>query len=366
MAEKHGISTKNRALRTIANFTFDSSRMEWRGHGLIGGPEFLVDSIVVYLMSDGSSAVYDPYKNDIWGGMDKSILLLRPSAYVFDPGQVWDGLKSEEGKWLCNGLVRDWATWQNKGGEVFEFLKRILKILSPSTEDVIVPGELTRVDLNDVRDIPTIKMPYEGEVPVIHASSGIRRILSLAYLMVWAWEEHKHAAKLTRSPLTKNICVLVDEIDAHLHPAWQRKIVPSLMELKSVLPPEVNLQIIGSTHSPLVMASLEPLFDKKTDAWFDLDLVGENGHRKVKLTKREFEILGDASEWLTSEAFDMDSTVSLEAEKLLKEAESAMESPDFNLEKAKSLHERLLKVLPSDDTFFTRWRVIGKKNGWWK
>ncbi len=265
-----------------------------------------------------------------------------------------------------HGLIRDWATWQNKGGEAFEFLKKVLRILSPSKEDVIVPGELTRVSLDDVRDIPSIKMPYDGEVAVTHASSGIRRILSFAYLMVWAWQEHQLAAKLTRQPIKHTFRVLIDEIDAHLHPAWQRKIVPSLMELKSIFPDEVNFQIIGSTHSPLVMSSLEPLFDAKTDAWFDLDLVGENGHRKVELTKREFEILGDASEWLTSEAFDMDSTVSLKAEELLKKAESAMELPDFNYEKAKELHDELVKLLPADDTFFMRWRMIGKQKGWWK
>jgi hypothetical protein len=52
------------------------------------------------------------------------------------------------------------------------------------------------------------------------------------------------------------------------------------------------------------MASLEPLFDKETDAWFDLDLEGNNGKREVVLRKRDFHIIGDASDWLTSEAFD--------------------------------------------------------------
>lgn len=43
--------------------------------------------------------------------------------------------------------------------------------------------------------------------------------------------------------------VLIDEIDAHLHPSWQRKIVP---RLKSTFP---KLQFIVTTHSPHVVAS---------------------------------------------------------------------------------------------------------------
>jgi predicted ATPase len=45
--------------------------------------------------------------------------------------------------------------------------------------------------------------------------------------------------------------VLVDEIDLHLHPEWQRIVVPTLAR---ALP---NIQFIVTTHSPLVVGSLE-------------------------------------------------------------------------------------------------------------
>lgn len=45
--------------------------------------------------------------------------------------------------------------------------------------------------------------------------------------------------------------VLLDEIDLHLHPTWQRRIVPTL---KRVFP---LLQFIVTTHSPLVLAGFE-------------------------------------------------------------------------------------------------------------
>jgi predicted ATPase len=44
--------------------------------------------------------------------------------------------------------------------------------------------------------------------------------------------------------------VLLDEVDLHLHPAWQRTVVP---QLASTLP---NLQFILTSHSPLVVGTL--------------------------------------------------------------------------------------------------------------
>ena len=43
---------------------------------------------------------------------------------------------------------------------------------------------------------------------------------------------------------------LVDEIDLHLHPEWQRVVLPKLAK---ALP---SMQFIVTTHSPLVVASL--------------------------------------------------------------------------------------------------------------
>jgi predicted ATP-binding protein involved in virulence len=45
--------------------------------------------------------------------------------------------------------------------------------------------------------------------------------------------------------------ILIDEIDLHLHPKWQRKIVPKLMELFP------NVQFVVTTHSPKVLGSIE-------------------------------------------------------------------------------------------------------------
>ncbi|MCB0595260.1 MAG: AAA family ATPase [Lewinellaceae bacterium] len=45
--------------------------------------------------------------------------------------------------------------------------------------------------------------------------------------------------------------VLIDEIELHLHPAWQRSIIPTL---EATFP---NIQFIATTHSPQVLSSLK-------------------------------------------------------------------------------------------------------------
>ena len=54
-----------------------------------------------------------------------------------------------------------------------------------------------------------------------------------------------------RDPLQGEAVVLIDEIDLHLHPGWQRSIIPVL---KETFP---NCQFLLSTHSPQILSHLD-------------------------------------------------------------------------------------------------------------
>ncbi len=71
--------------------------------------------LVLYAMADGSFAVWDPHRN-YWRTRAGRDVPEHIPAYVFNPGNVWDGLQNDEGVWLCNGLIRDWAGWQTENG----------------------------------------------------------------------------------------------------------------------------------------------------------------------------------------------------------------------------------------------------------
>ena len=80
-------------------------------------------------------------------------------------------------------------------------------------------------------------------------------------------------------PLHGEGVVLIDEVDLHLHPQWQRMILPRLM---STFP---NCQFIVSTHSPQVLGEL------KSEYVFILS-DGENG---IKAKQPAYEIYGQTS-----------------------------------------------------------------------
>ena len=62
------------------------------------------------------------------------------------------------------------------------------------------------------------------------------------------------------NPLEEKAVILIDELDLHLHPKWQKEIVA---DLKRTFP---NSQFIVSTHSPFIVQSLDAdeLFDIET------------------------------------------------------------------------------------------------------
>jgi hypothetical protein len=245
---------------------FDRANEEWplkKGRPPIPG-------MVLYAQVDGGFSAWDPARN-YWKGEDPD----RQPAYLFTPEEVWGGLPLDKTEKFCNGLISDCANWQLEGGDAFNQFKRVLKALSPSETELLVPGQINgNVSLKDRRKHPTLKMLYGQEVPLIHASAGIRRITTLAYLLVWTWQEHLAACELRGDSPSSEIIFLIDEVEAHLHPQWQRRIVPALLDVMEALTgaQDVNVQVVAATHSPLILASVEPHFDKQIDAVFHLKL----------------------------------------------------------------------------------------------
>lgn len=324
--------------------------------------------LVIYAHADGGFSVWDPARN-YWKVKGNPDVKERLPAYVFSPKDVWDGLEVEFGGRLtvaCNGLVRDWAGWIRENGIDSKRMATMLRRLSASSNplDVLKPGPLTRLSVTDARDIPSIHTVYAEDVPILHASAGVRRIVALAYMLLWSWKEHGVAAKQLGETGTRQVVMLIDEIESHLHPRWQRSILSALLDLVKVLHKQATIQLVVATHSPLVLASTEPIFDNEKDAWFDLDLEPHNGAAQVQLRQREYVRHGDVSNWLTSEAFDLKSARSIEAEKAIEQARALLREKKPLRADAMKLDRALREAALSDiDPFWVRWRAFLEKLG---
>jgi hypothetical protein len=317
--------------------------------------------LVIYARHDGAFAVWDPAKVRL----SKSITTHAAPWMLLDKKELWDGKRVESSlgdQWLCNGLLRDWVTWQTGGDrykDQFAALKTCLDRLSPSRTEALVPGEPTRMP-PDTREIPTLKMAY-GDVPVLLASAGVQRILGVAYILVWAWFEHLTNSQATRKSPQRRLVFIIDEVEAHLHPRWQRVIVPALVDVINLLSEEITPQVHLATHSPMVMASTETIFSKKTDELHHLRLDKERGD--VQLDELPFVKRGTVDQWLMSEVFDLNQARSVPAEEAIDDAKSLQESDTPDPGRVKVVNERLVATLAPDDDFWPRWRFFAKKHG---
>ena len=283
--------------------------------------------LVIYALGDGGFAVWDPARN-YWktkATEDGPDLI---AGYVFSNQDVWNGLTvsiKDKPTQVCNGLIADWASWIRERGTDADRMAAVLRVLTavPGRDDGIEVGAaFARLSLNDARDIPTIRMGYGQDVPIVHAALGVRRIAALAYMLSWAWREHVIAAKRLGEEPTNRVVLLFDEVEAHLHPRWQRMIVPALLKVVETLTNDRSaaIQVVAATHSLLVLASVEPLFDTDRDRLFTLDLV--NG--EVHLREQPWAKQGDVVNWLVSESFGLEQGRSIEAERAIEAAEAWM------------------------------------------
>lgn len=319
--------------------------------------------LVIYAHADGGFSVWDPARN-YWkkkGAVDVQDTI---PAYVFSPQEVWNGRTIDfRGKptMICLGLIADWAIWIREGGASAALMAEILSRMAPPGESIEV-GPLLRLSVQDARDIPSIKTPYDDAVRIVHASAGMRRIAGLAYMLMWSWHEHTRNADLQGFARTRQVTMIFDEIESHLHPRWQRSILDSVLHVAETLHTQATVQLIAATHSPLVLASAEPLFDVEKDAWFDLDLDREAG--LVELRRRPFVRHGDVSNWLTSNAFDLKSSRSIPAEEAIEEARTFLRQAKQPLARAKEIDAKLRKAaLPDIDPFWVRWGAFLERLG---
>lgn len=336
------IAAKNNfAKTTTIGYDWDAQR--WpapKGRPTIPG-------LIIYARVDGSFAVWDPVRHASAQGADQSPVLL------FSRQQVLHGL---EGR--IEGLLRDWVRWQQGDPGVFDTFTSVLYRLSPPDMMPLTPGDPVRMP-NEARPIPTLHHNY-GLVPFVNESAGVKRIVTLAYLIVWAWNEHKIYSSIARKQPQERVVILIDEMEAHLHPRWQRVILPAVLGVTSILGRNIQPQMIVATHSPMVLASVETSFSDNTDKLFHLELTKDG---VVTFKEVPFVRYGRIDRWLTSDLFELRQPRSREGEQAIELARSLFEKAKVTSEEILEAHKALSATLSSHDEFWSRWAYFAERKG---
>jgi len=96
-----------------------------------------------------------------------------------------------------------------------------------------------------------IGLEEEGLIPFNNLSDGYRNMVAMVADIAYRASLLNPHLEADAGRQIKGV-VLIDEIDLHLHPKWQRLVVRDLQEAFPAL------QFIATTHSPFIVQSLDP------------------------------------------------------------------------------------------------------------
>ena len=139
----------------------------------------------------------------------------------------------------------DYRAYRRGKPEIRGIVEKTAAIASEVTEGY--PIRFVRVDEDDDGLFPQFNTP-DGDLPLNVLSQGTQSLIQwLARLLIGMAEYYDYPEDIEK----RHGVLIIDEIDAHLHPSWQRRIIPALT---GHFP---NLQIFCSTHSPLMLSGLK-------------------------------------------------------------------------------------------------------------
>jgi len=139
----------------------------------------------------------------------------------------------------------------------------------------------------------------DGSLPLNALSQGTQSIIQWCAQLVIGYAEHY---KFPETLADKPGVLIIDEIDAHLHPSWQRRIIPALTE---TLP---ALQIFCATHSPLMLAGLKA---------GQVQLLTRDDKGKVTVSRNEKDIIGWTADEIYSSFMDIHDPTDLKTKEKL-------------------------------------------------
>lgn len=205
-----------------------------------------------------------------------------------DPDPRLDKLK----QWIVNldYLSKHEQASGGSGGSYERLLNKFFDYVSLLTGDITLErGEVNphTYEISVVTD--------DGPLPLESISQGMTSLIGwVGILLQRLYEIYDD----DEDPTQRFALVLMDEIDAHLHPAWQQSLVSNLSKLFP------NIQFIATTHSPLIVGGMTPeqVFRLARD---------EEGE-VVQLVVEQDMTVGRADQILTGELFGLKTTLALD------------------------------------------------------
>lgn len=183
------------------------------------------------------------------------------------------------------------VSYLNESARIFESIKTFIN------GSDLLPHQ-TKFDSINIDGEPIFLDIADQPIPVTQLSDGFRSILSLTFELIRQLIQTYSTSEVfpdptTFKPVSVPGVVIIDEIDAHLHPTWQTSIGNWFVRCFP------NIQFIVTTHSPLICRAVS-----KTSTIWRLSTPGsEHPSKKIIGDEREKLIFGNILDAYGTEAF---------------------------------------------------------------
>ena len=185
----------------------------------------------------------------------------------------------------------DYRAYRRDEPAIRGVVDKAVSIASEVTEGYRI--QFVRVDEDDDGLFPLFNTPY-GDLPLNVLSQGTQSLIQwLAHLLIGMAEYYDYPEDIAE----KHGILIIDEIDAHLHPSWQRRIIPALAHHFP------NLQLFCSTHSPLMLAGLKA---------GQVQLLDRDNDGKVTVSRNEQDIVAWSADEILRSFLDIRNPTDLE------------------------------------------------------
>ena len=195
--------------------------------------------------------------------------------------------------WVKTTLTKSAAALQNGNVEEAQTYTQSISVIENAILDII--GEPIKFKLNHkTLNVEVQKSGVSLDFEVLPA--GLKSLISwmadmLSIMDMANWTDNA-------SIFDKNIILLLDEVEVHLHPKWQREILPVIQKLFK------NAQIFITTHSPFIVNSV-------ADAYiYKFSIEQNNSQLTDTLTSQT----GKSYDYILDEVFGVEEDFDIETE----------------------------------------------------
>ena len=210
------------------------------------------------------------------------------------------GYRADDKDLIQRIIELDYRAYREENPAIRNVIENATTIASEITEGYTV--KFSGIGEDNVGLFPEFITP-DGVLPLNSLSQGTHSILHSLFQIIFSFAKYYDFRKdLAKMPGI----LLIDEIDAHLHPSWQRRFLPTLVKHFP------HMQIFCCTHSPLILSGL---------AVGQIQLLKRKPEKSIVVSRNEYDVRGWSVDEVVRHLLDVTTPTDLGTEDLLRRLE---------------------------------------------